>query len=55
MGLFIESIKYSSQFACLYCYVASLVNTLRSIAFFSVPINRELDILDMGNSVSSRT
>ena len=55
MGLSIESIKYSSQFACLCCYLASLVNTLRSIAFFGVPINHELDILDMGNFVSSRT
>ena len=55
MGLSIESVKDSSQFACLSCYLQSLVNTLRSIAFFGVPINRELDILFMCNFVSSWT
>ena len=53
MGFSIESVKDSSQFPCLCCYLASLVNTLGSIAFFGVPINHELNILDMCNFVSS--
>ena len=55
MSMVIDSIKDSSQFSCLCCYPTSLVNTLRSIAFFGVPINCELVILDMCNCVSPWT
>ena len=55
MGFSIESVKDSSQFSCLCCYPTYLVNTLRSIAFFGVPINCELVIIDMCNCVSPWT